>query len=238
MHGSLGVWEPLIILDNNMMAQPVLATSWESSPDGKVWTIRLRQGVQFHDGTPFEAEAVLLNIPKLQDEYMTTLPNLASLEKVDAHTVRFIMEEPTPNFPQLIAYFSSAMLSPNAVGEDGRPTAPLGTGHQQEWLQALYRQFKGQPPPAPAHLGLFYPVLIEMGIYADVEILWNSANYVYESEDELVAWWSHRLELGEGEETALRAPLLAQARPLGQQITIPGRQRVALIHIDRSRSLF
>ncbi len=128
LHGSLGVWEPLIILDNDMMAQPVLATSWEMEPDGKVWTITLRQGVTFHDGTPFDAEAVLLNIPKLQEEYMTSLPHLATLEKVDDHTVRFVMDEPTPNLPQLIAYFSSAMLAPSAVGDDGRPTAPIGTG--------------------------------------------------------------------------------------------------------------
>ena len=128
LHGSLGVWEPLVILANDMVAQPVLATSWEANEDGTVWTFNLREGVTFHDGTPFNADAVLLNIPKLQEEYMTTLPNLDSLEKVDEHTVAFLMEQPTPNLPQLIAYFSSAMLSPGAVGEDGRPTAPVGTG--------------------------------------------------------------------------------------------------------------
>ncbi len=128
LHGSLGVWEPLVILDNDMIAQPVLATAWEPSEDGKAWTFRLREGVTFHDGTPFNADAVLLNIPKLQDEYMTTLPNLDSLERVDDYTVKFLMKEPTPNLPQLIAYFSSAMLSPSSVGDDGRPTAPVGTG--------------------------------------------------------------------------------------------------------------
>lgn len=128
VHGSLGVWEPLVILDNDMVAQPVLATSWEPNEDGTVWTFRLREGVTFHDGTLFNADAVLLNIPMLQEEYMTTLPNLDSLEKVDEHTVALLMEQPTPNLPQLIAYFSSAMLSPGAVGEDGRLTAPVGTG--------------------------------------------------------------------------------------------------------------
>lgn len=128
LHGSLAVWEPLVILDNDMVAQPVLATSWEMNEDGTVWTFHLREGVKFHDGTPFNADAVILNVPKLQEEYMTTLPNLDSLEKVDDYTVRFIMKEPTPNLPQLIAYFSSAMISPQALGEDGRPTAPIGTG--------------------------------------------------------------------------------------------------------------
>jgi len=128
LHGSLGVWEPLVILDNDMIAQPVLATSWEMNEDGTIWTFHLREGVKFHDGSCFNADAVTLNIPKLQEEYMTTLPNLGTLEKVDDYTVRFIMEEPTPNLPQLIAYFSSAMISPSALGEDGRPTGPVGTG--------------------------------------------------------------------------------------------------------------
>ncbi|MFZ5916367.1 MAG: ABC transporter substrate-binding protein [Chloroflexota bacterium] len=128
VHGSLGVWEPLVILDNDMIARPVLATSWDMSPDGSQWTFQLRQGVTFHDGTPFDADAVLLNVPALQQEYDATLPNLETLEKVDEYSVRFVMKAPTPNLPQLIAYFSSAMISPNALGDDGRPAAPVGTG--------------------------------------------------------------------------------------------------------------
>ncbi len=128
VHGSVDVWEPLVILDDDMVAQPVLATSWEMEPDGKVWTFSLREGVRFHDGTPFNADAVLLNIPKLQEHYERTLPNLSRLEKVDDYTVRFILSEPTPNLPQHIAYFSSAMMSPASLGEDGLPVAPIGTG--------------------------------------------------------------------------------------------------------------
>ncbi|NLE77353.1 MAG: ABC transporter substrate-binding protein [Chloroflexi bacterium] len=128
VHGSLGVWEPLVILDNEMRAVPVLATSWEANDQGTVWTFRLRQGVLFHDGTPFNADAVLLNVPKLQEEYDRSLPHLDRLEKVDDHTVQFHLSRPTPNLPQLIAYFSSAMLSPASLGSDGRPGAPIGTG--------------------------------------------------------------------------------------------------------------
>jgi peptide/nickel transport system substrate-binding protein len=128
LHGSVGVWEPLVILDNAMHVTPVLATDWEVNGDGTVWTFHLREGVTFHDGTPFNADAVLLNIPTLQEEYSRTLPNLSSLEKVDDYTVQFTMSEPTPNLPQLIAFFSSAIISPASIGDDGRPTAPVGTG--------------------------------------------------------------------------------------------------------------
>jgi peptide/nickel transport system substrate-binding protein len=128
LHGSLGVWEPLLILDNDMEPRPVLATGWTPSEDGKVWTFTLREGVRFHDGTPFDADAVLLNIPALQEEYSATLPGLVDLEKVDAYTVRFVMIEPTPDLPNRIAFFSSAMISPASLGEEGRPTGPIGTG--------------------------------------------------------------------------------------------------------------
>ena len=43
---------------------PVLATEWEPSPDGLEWTFRLRQGVKFHDGTEFNAEAVKINFDR------------------------------------------------------------------------------------------------------------------------------------------------------------------------------
>ncbi|MGC8837403.1 MAG: ABC transporter substrate-binding protein [Anaerolineae bacterium] len=128
LHGSLAVWEPLFLPNNDMQATPVLATSWEADETGTVWTIKLRQGVTFHDGTPFNADAVLLNIPKLQEEYNRTLPDLDRLEKVDDYTVRFVLKQPVPDLPQRIAYFSSAMISPSAIGSDGRPTAPVGTG--------------------------------------------------------------------------------------------------------------
>ncbi len=128
LHGSLCVWEPLVILDNDMVAQPVLATGWEKNAKGTEWTFYLRQGVRFHDGTPFDADAVLLNVPALQREYDVTLPNLDRLEKVDDYTVRFVMKAPTPNLPQLIAYFSSAMISPASLNDEGWPSGPVGSG--------------------------------------------------------------------------------------------------------------
>jgi precorrin-6B methylase 2 len=114
----------------------------------------------------------------------------------------------------------------------------MGTGHQQAWLARLYRRFKGETPCSPAHFGLFYAVLLEMGIYADVQILWTSANYVYDSVEELVAWWAPRLGCADGDRDELRAALLEQATQQGEQIAILGRQRAALIHIDAERSLF
>src|SRR5690606_23510328 len=44
--------------------EPLLATSWEPNEDSTVWTFNLREGVSFHDGTPFNAEAVKFNFDR------------------------------------------------------------------------------------------------------------------------------------------------------------------------------
>ena len=52
--------------------RPGLAESWEISPDAKEYTFKLKQGVKFHDGTPFNAEAVKFNLDRIMDPKPTT----------------------------------------------------------------------------------------------------------------------------------------------------------------------
>src|SRR5215813_15497177 len=68
------IYEPLVTHDLTKEGTlspaivPALATSWEVSPDGRVYTFHLRQNVKFHDGTPFNAEAVKVNLDRALDE--------------------------------------------------------------------------------------------------------------------------------------------------------------------------
>jgi len=59
--------ETLVIMDENLAFVPGLATEWETSDDGKVYTFKLREGISFHDGTPFNAEAVKYNLDRVVD---------------------------------------------------------------------------------------------------------------------------------------------------------------------------
>ncbi len=61
------VYEPLVDLDQNGKLYGVLAESWQPSSDGKTWSIKLRQGVKFHDGTPFDAQSVKATIARSKD---------------------------------------------------------------------------------------------------------------------------------------------------------------------------
>src|SRR5262249_12282386 len=60
------IFEPLVMLDNKLQIQPSLAESW-SYPDPKTLVFKLRQGVKFHDGTDFNADAVKFNFDRMQN---------------------------------------------------------------------------------------------------------------------------------------------------------------------------
>lgn len=100
---------------------PELAVSWESNDDATEWTFQLREGVTFHDGEPFNAEAVKILVENVRDGELATswvFGAIAEIEVVDEHTVKFINAFPA----KLDLIFSSAfgawMVSPKALEND------------------------------------------------------------------------------------------------------------------------
>jgi len=114
----------------------------------------------------------------------------------------------------------------------------MGTGDTQAWQHDLSVRFLGKPRVTPASFREFYPLLMEMGIYADVEILPTSSNYVYESEDALLDWWQHQFRLADTRRAELRAALARIAERRGDHIGIYSINRSALMWIERERNLF
>ncbi|KUF09388.1 ABC transporter substrate-binding protein [Pseudoponticoccus marisrubri] len=121
--------------------EPHLATGWEVSEDGTVYTFTLREDVTFHDGTPFDAEAVKFNFDRMLNEdhpYHDTGPfplafffgSVESTEVVDTHTVRFTLSEPYAPFLSNLAYPTGLIVSPAAVEANGADYGrnPVGTG--------------------------------------------------------------------------------------------------------------
>lgn len=114
----------------------------------------------------------------------------------------------------------------------------VGAGEQREWYQTLHRCFKGKDRIRFPHFRHLYAVLLEMGIYADVEIIWTSANYVYDSDEALVEWWMRHFHLDGTYRAELRTALLQVAERQGNHIGIYDHRRAALVWIDAERSLF
>jgi peptide/nickel transport system substrate-binding protein len=127
------VMEGLVALKPGTTSEvvPALAESWSLSPDGKTYTFKLRQGVKFHDGTDFDAEAVKFNYDRwknfpaeLQDYsyyagavfggYGET-SNIASVDVVDPFTVTITLKQPNSSFllAQTLTVF--AISSPTAL---------------------------------------------------------------------------------------------------------------------------
>ena len=113
----------------------------------------------------------------------------------------------------------------------------MGTGEERDWYQALHRRFKGKERPPFDYFKHFYPVLLEMGIYADVEIIWTSSNYVYESEEAMVEWWLQHFQLDETYRLELQSALGRIAEARSPYIGIYEQRRSALIWIDRTRNI-
>jgi len=113
----------------------------------------------------------------------------------------------------------------------------MGTGDRRDWYQSLHRRLKGGERQPSPHFGDFYPVLLERGIYADVEILPTSYNYVFDSDEDMFDWWAHHFGVT-SEHPTLRATLVERAERRGQTIGLYDENRTALIAIDRRRSLF
>lgn len=120
---------------------PALAESWEQGADGTSWVFHLRDDVTFHDGTPFNADAVVFALdrilvpssplydPTLAAQAGVTLLGIASYEKTDDSTVVVHTNGPWPTLPEDLALVF--IPSPTAVteeGNDGFAEAPVGTG--------------------------------------------------------------------------------------------------------------
>ncbi len=128
------VYDTLINRDVNFKPVPGLATSWRAV-DPTTWEFKLRHGVLFHDGEPFNASVVKFSLdrafdPKIHWGGIGYLRPIKSVEVVDDYTVRLHTEQPWPLLPSYVGYYFW-MVPPQYLaqnGDDALVRHPIGTG--------------------------------------------------------------------------------------------------------------
>jgi peptide/nickel transport system substrate-binding protein len=157
------LYDSLVTFDAELNPQPGLAESWEF-PDETTMVLNLRQGVKFHDGTDFDAEAVRINIEHTKDPETRTLftsdfEPIDAVEVVDAHTARLRLKGAAAPLLASFAMQPGHMISPAALEEFGQDAGrnPVGTGPYvfQEWVEQDHVTVTRNPDywdPSAVHL--------------------------------------------------------------------------------------
>jgi peptide/nickel transport system substrate-binding protein len=136
------LYDSLVWFGEGGKIEPQLAESWEVSEDGTEYTFHLREDVVFHNGEPFNADAVVFSWDRASTagfEYSYHWETAASVEAVDEFTVKATLEEPNALFLSTVAD-NWAMIPPGyfeEVGQEGFDAHPMGTGPFKfvEWVK-------------------------------------------------------------------------------------------------------
>ena len=155
----LNVFDALTEIERNGEVSPRLATKWSYSPDLTEWSFTLREGVTFHDGSPFTSADVVWTVQRILTDpaspVRTFLGLVKGVEATDGGTVKFTLVQPYAIFDRQMTYVS--MMSKtyfDKAGDAGYASEPVGTGPYKlvRWvkddrtvLQANPAYWRGEP---------------------------------------------------------------------------------------------
>ena len=126
------VFEGLTKVTMSGAVTPLLAEAWSMTPDGKTYTFRLRKGISFSDGAPFDAEAVKFSFDRARAPGSTNkakkavFDNISSVSVPDAHTVILVLDNAEAMLPFRLGENTAVILHPSSAANAA--TKPVGTG--------------------------------------------------------------------------------------------------------------
>ncbi len=128
------IFETLTKINSDGSVSPLLAESWEVSPDLKTYTFKLRKGVKFQNGEPFNAKAVKFSFERAGAEKSTnkdkrTFASMDSVAAIDDYTVVVLNKALDPDFLFLMGQATAIIVEPKSA--DNNATKPVGTGPYQ-----------------------------------------------------------------------------------------------------------
>ena len=153
---SAKMMDGLLAYDKRFDPQPSLATSWQVAPDGLAITFKLRDGVKWHDGTPFTSADVKFSFEEILKKHhprgRATFANVTSVDTPDKLTAIMRLSKPSAYIMAALSASESPML-PKHLYEKGDPTtnplvnAPVGTGPFKfaEWQRGRFIRLVRNP---------------------------------------------------------------------------------------------
>lgn len=146
------ICQGLMGFDKDLKIIPLLAESYAFNEGATEFTFKLRQGIKFHDGAPFNAQAVKANIDRMMTgkyKRSSLMKPVQELQVIDDYTVKFVLKEPFGAFVNAVAHPGSLMLSPAALEKYGDDISqhPVGTGPFMfdEWVSGSHVRIKKNP---------------------------------------------------------------------------------------------
>ncbi|MBB3018435.1 peptide/nickel transport system substrate-binding protein [Microvirga lupini] len=127
----VNLYEGLVRIDRTGKVQPLLAKSWEVTPDGLTYTFRLQEGVKFHDGSTFDSADVKFAFDRARDPKSTNAQKqifapIASIETPDPATVVIKLKETSGNFLYYLGWGDAVIVAPETAANNA--ANPVGTG--------------------------------------------------------------------------------------------------------------
>lgn len=126
----LSLYEPLFFHDADYRLKPLLAESLEPSKGGRTWTLKLRPGVEFHNGKSLDADDVIASLRRIVDPKAPTggaaslsVIDASDLKRIDARTLRITLKRPYAQLEDLLAQYALGI-----VPADFDLNKPVGTG--------------------------------------------------------------------------------------------------------------
>ena len=176
------IFDTLVIQASDFKHYPALAESWEVSPDGKIYTFKLKRNAKLHDGSPVNAQAVKFSLdrvtgPGVKANFTISLTGVyETTEVVDDYTARVVMKQPFAPMLDGLADGYFAIVSPAAVEKYGKDfdRNPVGSGPYifQEWQSKSHVSVKRNPDYAWGstmfkHQGPSYPDRLTIRLIPD-----------------------------------------------------------------------
>ncbi|MGJ4943087.1 ABC transporter substrate-binding protein [Bradyrhizobium sp. HKCCYLS1011] len=125
------IYETLTKINEDSSVSPLLATSWQASPDLKTYTFKLVKGAKFQNGEPLDSAAVKFSFERAAAQNSTNkdkalFQSFEHVDAPDAETIVIALKYAEPNLPFLLGQATAAIIEPKSAASDA--TQPVGTG--------------------------------------------------------------------------------------------------------------